>query len=242
MPRLGIPHPHQSHVRQFCNASVIDLDGHDIVLTVGNGQWLTEVALNNEVAEQKTGAAALDNLSEIFHSLLYIGPLALGFEVQELSDDIKDVLATLLRRYKLLYAVGKEDDANLIVVLYGAEGQCGCNLCNHITLGLYGGSEVKTSADVHEQHHGQFTFLFENLDIRFVESGGNVPFYVADIVAVLIFTHFAEGHTTPLEGRVVLSGKDVRGETAGLDFYLADALKDFRCFHDCMFYDFREPR
>ena len=110
------------------------------------------------------------------------------------------MLAPLLGCNIFLYAVGKEDNTDFIVVLYGRESEgCG-NLGCHIALHLVGCSEVQRAADVDEQHHGEFSFFLENLHKGVMETCRNVPFYIADIVAVLVFAHLRESHTTPLEG------------------------------------------
>ena len=121
---LSILDAHQTHVRQFCNTSVVDLYGDNVVLAVGDSQRLAEVALVDEVAEQEARATAFDDLCQVLHCLLDIGALALSLEVEKLADDVEDVLATLLWWDKLLDVIGEEDDTNLVVVLYGAESQC----------------------------------------------------------------------------------------------------------------------
>ena len=231
MARLSILHAHQPHIRQLRNASVVHLNGHDIVLAVGDCQCLAEVALVNEVAEHKACAAALDYLRQIFHRLADIRPLALGLEIQQFTYDVEDVLAAFLGRDKLLDMIREEDDPDLVVVLNGAEGQRGGNLSDHVPFSLHGAAEIQTTTDVHQKHHRQLAFLLENLDIRFVEAGRDIPFNVAYVVAVLVLSHLAEGHATPFERRVVLSRKDIAGEPSGFDFYLPDTLKNLRCFH-----------
>ena len=152
-------------------------------------------------------------------------------EVQEFADDVEDMLAPLLRRDELLDAVGEEDDTNLVVVLDGTERQGGSNLRGHIALGLHNGTEVQTAADIHQEHHRQLALLLKDLDKGLIETRGDVPLDVTDVVAILVLPHLAEGHTASFEGRVVLPRKDIAGESTGLDFNLADALEYLRCFH-----------
>ena len=51
-----------------------------------------------------------------------------------------------------------------------------------------------------------------------MEACRHVPVDVAYVIAVLVLAYFAEGHATPFECGVVLSGKDVVAQSAG--FYL----------------------
>jgi len=230
LTRLGITHAHQPHIWQLRNAAVIDLNGHEVMLAAGDVQRLTEVVVVDEVAEYEARTAALDDLCQVLHGLLHIRAMARRFEVQEFANDVKDMLASFLGRYELLDAVGEEDDADLVVVLNGAEGQRGSDLGLHIALCLHDGTEIKAAADIHQEHDREFALLLEDLDIRLVEASGHIPLDVPDVVAILIFSHLAEGHTATLEGRMVFARKDVVRKAASLDFYLSDTLKYFRCF------------
>jgi len=51
-----------------------------------------------------------------------------------------------------------------------------------------------------------------------VKAGGNVPVDCPDLIANLVFAHFAEGHTPALESRMIFTGKQVVAESPG--FYL----------------------
>ena len=59
----------------------------------------------------------------------------------------------------------------------------------------------------------------------------DVPVYVAHIVAILVFTHFREDHSTTFECGVILSGKNILGESAGLDLDLPDFFYELGSFH-----------
>ena len=123
-----------------------------------------------------------------------------------------------------VYPVGEEDDAYLIIILYGGEGKRGGNLRHHVLLHLAHGAELQASRDIHEQHHRQLALLLEHLHVGLVEAGGHVPVYVAYVVAKLILAHLGEGHAPALEGRMILARKDVVGQSARLDFNLTDFL------------------
>ena len=86
-------------------------------------------------------------------------------------------------------------------------------------------------ADVDQQHHRQLALLLEHLHVGVGQSGGDVPVDIAHVVAILVFAHFAEHHTAPFEGRVVLAAEHLLREAAGLDFNLADFL-DYGFIHN----------
>ena len=157
--------------------------------------------------------------------------MAHRMEVEHLPDDIQDMLAAFLRWNVLLYPVGKEDDADLIVVLDSRESECSSNLRCHISLRLTHGTEIERAGDVNEEHNRQFTLLLKDLHIRPVQPCGHIPVDVADIVAELIFPHLGKLHTSALECRVVLSGEDILAQTAGLDLYLPYFPKNIRSIH-----------
>ena len=130
------------------------------------------------------------------------------------------MLSSLLRRNVLLYAIREEDDTYLVIVLNGTEGECGSNLSSQIALHLLHRTEIERPADVYEQHHRQFPFLFKHLDVRLMKAGGHVPVDVSHIIAILIFAHLGKGHSPTLEGRMILTCEDVLTQSASLDFYL----------------------
>jgi hypothetical protein len=144
-----------------------------------------------------------------------------GVEVVEhFSDDIENMFSSFLRRNVLLDTVREEDDTYLVIVLNGTEGECGSNLSSQIALHLLHRTEIERPADVYEQHHRQFPFLFKHLDVRLMKAGGHVPVDVSHIIAVLIFAHLGKGHSPTLEGRMILTCEDVLTQSASLDFYL----------------------
>ena len=123
---------------------------------------------------------------------------------------------SFLGRDKLLDLVREEHHADLIVVLYRRESQGSGDLGDHLLLHDVDGAKVTATGHVDQQHHRQLTLLLEHLDIRADVAGGHVPVDIPDIIAVLIFPHLAERHTTALESRMVLAGEDVTGKTTGL--------------------------
>ena len=217
---LCIHHTHKSHIWQFPRTNVIHLNGYDIVLAIADGERLHEVVAHIEVAEHKGRTSALCHSREEFERATDVGAATLGMKVYQFAYDIQYMLAPLLGRNILLNLVGEEDNANLVVVLYGTERQCGCNLSHHVALSLTLSAKVERTAHIDEQHHCEFALLLKHLDVWAVESCRDIPVDVPDVVAKLIFAHLAKRHSPSLEGRVVLSGKDIRAQSSRLYLYL----------------------
>ena len=179
------------------------------MLAVADGEGLGEVVGRIEVTQHEGRATALDDTREEFHGQLHVGLTALGMEVEHLADDVEDVLAAFLGRDILLYLIGEEDHANLVVVLNGTESQRGGNLRHHVLLQLHLRTELQRARNVNQQHHGQLALLLKDLHIRTMKPGRHIPVNVTHIIPELILAHLAEGHSPTLEGRMVLSGEDV---------------------------------
>ena len=224
LPRLGIMHLQEADVGQLGNTLVIDLNGYDVVLVGCDGEGLQEGMLVEEVAQHEGDASPLDGSRHVLKGEGDVRLLALGLVVEEFADDIEDVLAAFLGWNELLDLVGEEDDADLVVVLNGREGERGRNLGHHVALELLDGPEVETAADVNQQHNRQLAFLLEDLDVRLSKASRHVPFDVANIVAVLVLAHLGESHAATLEGRVVLARKDVAAQATSLNLNLPDLL------------------
>ena len=88
-------------------------------------------------------------------------------------------------------------------------------------------AEIVGTRHVDEQHHRHLTLFLEDLDERMIETSGDIPVDVADVVALLVLTHLAEGHATPLEGTVVLAREDVVRQPSRLDFDFTDFFEYF---------------
>ena len=129
-------------------------------------------------------------------------------------------------RNEFFHTVTEEEGTYLIIINEGGEREDGGDFGEHIPLGHIAGTEEPGTADVDQQHHGQFALFLEDLDIGSVHARGDVPVHVADVVAVLILTYFAEGHTATFERGVVLSRKYLVGETARLDLDFPDLLEE----------------
>jgi len=122
----------------------------------------------------------------------------------------------------LLDPVGKDMEADLVVVGDGAEGQRRADFGHEVAFELSGGAECLRAADVDEQHDRQFAFLAIAFDERLALSGGDVPVNRADVVAGEIFAHLLELHPLPLEGGVIMAGKDIARHMRRANLYSAN--------------------
>jgi len=63
------------------------------------------------------------------------------------------------------------------------------------------------------------------------EAGCNVPVYIPDVISVLIFPDFTERHASPLKNAVVLSRKDLVGQSPAFDLNFSDFFNNSAVFH-----------
>ena len=119
MPSLCIHYFQQSYVRQLFGSRVIYLNAHHIMFLVGNLVQTKRIVKVVKVTDKESSTVAFHHACEVFQGTAYVGTLALRVEVEHFSDDIKNMLSTLLRWNIFLYSVGKEDDTYLVVVLDG---------------------------------------------------------------------------------------------------------------------------
>ena len=119
------------------------------------------------------------------------------------------MLTPLLGRDIFFNPVREEHHPDLIVILDGTEGNRGSNLGHHVTFHLFLCTKIQRSTDIDEQHHRHLTLFLEDLHVWTVETRCHIPVDVTHIIAELILTHLAKSHTPTLEGRMVLTCKDV---------------------------------
>ena len=148
--------------------------------------------------------------------------MAFRFEIKQLADYEKYVLAPFLRRYVFLYFVAEKHHSDFILVLDGGEGKGGGDFRDELALHRAYRTEIAAVGNVDKQQHGQLALLFVDLYEGLAAACGDIPVDVAYLVAILIFAHFRECHTASFERGVVFSGEYVLRQTACLDFNLPD--------------------
>ena len=126
----------------------------------------------------------------------------------------------------LLDAVGEENQADLVAVADGGEGQDAGEFGGQFALALRGRTEIARRADIHEQQDGQFAFLGEFFHERAAGAGGDVPVNRPHFVAGDVFAHLVEVHAPAFEDRVVFAGKRVVDQPACADFELPHPAQD----------------
>ena len=218
---------HQPHGDESLLARVVNLDHAQVVPAGGNLQRVLVPRLPlcihvHQVAQEEGGALLLYRVGKVAQRGAYVGAIRTRLEFQHLAYDVKEMGAAFCRRDELLHLVGEEEHTHLVVVEYGAVCEYGSDFGYALALVLHPGTEQAGAAHVHEQHHGEFPFLLEHLHIRGTQTGSDVPVHRAHVVSPLVLAHLAECHTTPLEGRMVLTRKDLVGESFRPYFDLPD--------------------
>ena len=226
---------HNANVGEHLLTGVRDPYDGDIVAVYGYFEGVlvagSSIGLNiQHITEDEGGALFLDGAGKVAERFPYVGAIMLRLIFQDFTYDPQEMGAALCRRDEFLHAVAEQDAAHFVVVEDGAEGKrCG-NFRNLLTLCLYRRSKKAAPGHVHHQYHGEFTLLLKHFHVGRAHTRRHVPVHGADVVSVAVLPYLAEGHTTPLEGRVVLSGKDLVAESLCPDLNLADLLYEFfRC-------------
>ena len=132
---------------------------------------------------------------------------------------------------ELLYAVGEQDRAHLVVVAHGAERKDSRQLCEEVHLGALLGAALHRGTDVDEQEHRQFALLFEDFHVRNASARSDVPVDGAHFVAGLVFPVLGKGHAASLECTAVFSRKNAIAQFARGDFHTSHTSQEFSSVH-----------
>ena len=92
-----------------------------------------------------------------------VGTVAFRFEIKQLADYEKYVLAPFLRRYVFLYFVAEKHHSDFILVLDGGEGKGGGDFRDELALHRAYRTEIAAVGNVDKQQHGQLALLFVDL-------------------------------------------------------------------------------
>ena len=132
-------------------------------------------------------------------------PRRFGSKNKHFANDAQHVAAAFARRDEFLHLVAEQQQADLVVVADGGEGEHGGDLGGEFALGLVARAEQAGAAHVHDEHEREFAFLDEFLDERMVHPRGDVPVNRAHVVAGLVFAHLVEVHALAFEDGMVLA-------------------------------------
>ena len=122
-----------------------------------------------------------------------------------------------------LDAVAEGDEAGLVVVGVGGEGEQGRELGGQLALGGGGGAEAGGGADVDEQVEDELALFDVLLDVGRAHARRDVPVDEAHLVAGLVLAHLAELEAAAAEDAVVLAEEEQAHEAAGADLQAPDA-------------------
>src|SRR5262249_18215003 len=137
----------------------------------------------------------------------------------------------LAGRHKTLHAVGKGNEADLVVIADGAEGQYGGQFGGNFALLLRLRAELVAAAAIHQQHHGQLALLDEPFDEGMAHARRYVPVNGADVVAGLVFADFLEGDAGALENALIFATEQVLDGAARPQLQPADLADHFTGEH-----------
>ena len=126
------------------------------------------------------------------------------------------------RRNKFFNFIGEKDNSNFIIILNCRECKCRCNFCHYRFFHFTHRTKVSTGRYIYQQHYRKFSLFFKNFYIRLIMPGGYIPVDIAYIITILIFPDFRESHTSPLKSRMVLSCKNITGQSPGFYFDLTN--------------------
>src|SRR5258708_26245818 len=97
--------------------------------------------------------------------------------------------SSLLGRDELFHNIAEKNHADFIIVLDSREREDGTQFGGNVFLQLRHGPEFSRAADIHEEHDGELTFLFKDLNKRMIEAGRDIPIDFADIIAELVLAN-----------------------------------------------------
>ena len=143
-----------------------------------------------------------------------VGPAPLRRAEEDVADDAQDVGAPLVRRDELLDLVAEEEQADLVAVADGGEGEDAGDLGGQFALALVARAEFAGGADVDGEHDGQFPLLAQLLDEGCAGAGRDVPVDQPDFVAGTVFADLVEVHAAALEDGVVFARERFGDEAA----------------------------
>ena len=98
------------------------------------------------------------------------------------------------------------------------------DLCCQVTLHLMRRTKVERATHVHQQHHRQLTLLLKHLDKGAMKACRYIPVDISHVIAILVLPYLGKGHASSLEGRMVLTCKDVLAQSASLNLDLPNLL------------------
>ena len=227
---LGVLQLDDAHVGKLRLAGIVDADAHQVVLAPGDLQRVVQRRLVagrvHEVREDEGRAALLVDIRQETHRLREFRARGFGAEADQFADDHQNMVAALLRGMNFSIRSEKKMQPTLSLFCAAEKASTAAISVMMFFFQPVGRTEHARGRHVDQQHHRQFAFLLVDLDVGFARAGRDVPVDVPHVVARTVLPHFGKRHAPPAESRMVLSGEDLVGKTAGLDLDLADAFEN----------------
>jgi len=220
---------HGACVGEIFFDGVEGLHGDDIVFA-GCGREVFVEGGGLEIREQHHDGPVSLKTESGAKRLGYVGVVGCGLEEEDFADEAEGVASTASGWDEEFVTVGEEEEADLVIVLDGAEGEDCREFSGKFAFGA-GGAENAGGADVDEQQEGEFTFFRELFDIGFAsdfsDARGDIPLDEANFVAGLVFANFFKVHAPAFEHATVLARERGGHGVPCSQLNPADALEDF---------------
>lgn len=179
----------------------------DIVFACDTGESGI-VAVILEIGNQKDDRAAmLDNFEAVkcFCDIGFAGGVFCGRK--DFTHDTGDGVSTSLRGNLLDDPVGEENQADVVLIVDGCEGQKSGDFGGQIGLCAGAGTEIQRAGNIDEELDRQLPLFREALDLGDSCAGGDIPIDGAHVVANLVLANFIEFDAFSLERSMVIARK-----------------------------------
>src|SRR5437773_5283576 len=131
----------------------MNMDGDEIVPSPAHCQRSRKIG-RLKIRDEKHNCTSCDDLIQVIERQRWFRSASLRFEKQNLTDEPQSMGPAFFWRNEKFNAIGKENEADLVIVSDRAEGEQAGDLCGQLTLGLYCAAKISRSANIDNQHHG----------------------------------------------------------------------------------------
>ena len=117
--------------------------------------------------------------------------------------------------------VGKNDQADLVIIFYGRKRQQGAQFSCHFIFYFQGASKRTGRGQVYQENDGQLPLFNKKFYMGFPGAGGYVPVNGPYVIADPVFPDLVKLHAASLEDTSVFTGKAVVNRLTGIDLDVA---------------------
>src|SRR5438128_3001058 len=197
------------------------MDGDQVMPARGALEGAFEIPVE-KITEQKDDRAppqdAVDEIERVTQGSAQLFRL----EEQDVADKAQNVARAFSRRHEALDAVRKRHQADLVIIINGAEGQNGSQFRNDFFLLLDKCAELLAAAAVDGEQDRQLALFDVALDERVPHAGRDVPIDGPNIIAGLVFTDLLKGDAHALEDTMIFAADQILHGPARPDLQTAD--------------------